>query len=276
MLSANLPEIYEYRGVWGLVAAEVLTDDDSNGYTTGDVFAIAAVAEIGKSTDGSSEAHYYNNIPAVVIDGEGPDTISISAAAIPIEAKAKIGGHYYDETTGTLIETPPQKKYFALGYKTQDSNGNWIYVWRLKGKFSPLEETATTRDNGTGANGQPLTYTGIQTTHIFEKTGTTAKAVNVDESKNLVDLSDFFAEVVTPDTLGTTRTQYTLTITQAADTTVTVKRGDKKLASGAKIYAGDLLEISVEGGTVTVNSDEWFSGDIHLVAGNVTVVSTAS
>ena len=275
-LSANLPEILEYRGVWGLVAAEVLTDNDDDGYTTGDVFAIAAVAEIVKTVDGSSEAHYYNNIPAVVVDSEGPDTIAIIAAAIPLEVKAKIGGQYFDDDTGALIETPPVKKYFALGYKTQDSAGNWVYVWRLKGKFAPLSETNSTRDNGTGANNQPLTYTGIQTTHEFEKTGSSAKAINAPEAK--IDADSWFNTVVTPDTLSAdpALTVYQLTITQATDTTVTVTRNGRQLASGAKLYEGDQLRISVEGGTVAVNSDEWFSGDIHVVGSDVTVVSTAS
>ena len=62
--SAALQEIVEYRGIEGLVAAEVLTDDDISGYTVGDVFAIAGVAEISKTTDSSAEAKYYDNIPA--------------------------------------------------------------------------------------------------------------------------------------------------------------------------------------------------------------------
>ncbi len=280
-LTTAIPDIVEYRGIWGLVAAEVLTDNDEDGYTTGDVFAIAAVAEIAKSVDGSSESHYYNNVPGVVIDSEGADTISITAAAIPLEARAKIEGKGFDNATGAMLDTPPKKKYFAIGYKTQDSNGKWQYVWRLKGKFAPLADTAATRDNGTGANNQPLTYTGIYTTHIFEKGGedgepAPSKGIVVPEDD--IDTESFFNSVVTPDTLepSSSVTSYTLTINQATDTVVTVTRSGNKLESGATIYAGDQLKISVEGGTIVVNSDEWFSGDIHVVAGNVTVVSTAS
>lgn len=276
-LSAAIPEIMEYRGIWGLMAAEVLTDNDEDGYTTGEPFAIAAVAEIGKAPDGSSESHYYNNIPGVVIDSEGADTISITSAALSLEVKAKLSGQYFDDATGSWIETPAKKKYFAIGYKTQDTSGNWVYVWRLKGKFSPLQETNSTRDNGTSANNQALVYTGIYTTATFEKTdGEPSKGVNSPEEK--IDAATWFDAVVTPDTLSTgpSVTEYSLTITEAADTTVTVIRNGKKLASGAKIYEGDQLRISVEGGTLEVNSDEWFSGDIHVVSGNVTVVSTAS
>ena len=72
MTSPNLQEIVEYRGVEGLVAAEVLTDDGTNGYTTGDVFAIAGVAEISRTTDSSNEAHYYDqfliHLPMIQFD----------------------------------------------------------------------------------------------------------------------------------------------------------------------------------------------------------------
>ena len=53
MPSSNLQEIVEYRGVEGLVAAEVLVDDGDN-FTTGSVFAIAGVAEIQKASNASS------------------------------------------------------------------------------------------------------------------------------------------------------------------------------------------------------------------------------
>lgn len=128
--SATLQDIVEYRGVEGLVCAEVLTDDDTNGYTTGTVFALAGVAEISKTTDSSNEAHYYDNIPAVVVSNTSSDEITISASAIPFDVLATITGQDYDATTGSLIEGIRDFKYFALGYKTKKTNGDEVYVWR--------------------------------------------------------------------------------------------------------------------------------------------------
>lgn len=203
-------EIVEYRGVEDLVAAEVLTDNNAaegGGYTTGDVFSLAGVAEITKSTSSSNESHYYNNMPAVVVSSTGPDEITVSTSAIPLDILAKITGQKYDELTGTLIEGERETKYFALGYKTKKTNGDYVYVWRLKGMFNIPESTHATENDGTDANGQELTYTGITTTHKFtkvtDKNGNKkgAKAINVDVAKGLADVSDFFDEVVTPDTL---------------------------------------------------------------------------
>ena len=205
-----MDEITEYRGVEDLVAAEVLTDNNNEeeGYTTGEVFDIAGVAEISKSTSSSNESHYYNNMPAVVVSSEGADEVTLSVSAIPLDILAKITGQKYDELTGTLIEGERETKYFAIGYKTKKTNGDYVYVWRLKGSFNIPESTHATEKDGTDANGQKLTYTGIKTTHKFtkatDKNGNKkgAKAINVDVAKGLADVSTFFDEVTTPDTLA--------------------------------------------------------------------------
>ena len=273
MPSSTLQQIVEYRGVEGLVAAEVL--EDGANYTTGDVFAIAGVAEISKTTDSASEAHYYDNIPAVVVTNTASDTVTISASAIPLDVLAKITGQEYDSDTGSLIEGPRVVKYFTVGYKTKKTNGDEVYVWRYKGTFNVPDQTNITENNSTDANGQELVYTGIATTHKFEKTGKGAKALNVDVALDKADVSTFFDVVTTPDTL-TAKPAYTLTITPDAGTTITVKKRGNALTTGATIYEGDQLTITVTGGTLTVNSVAFTSGDIHVVTGNTTVVSTAS
>lgn len=205
MPSATLQEIVEYRGVEGLVCAEVLKDNndtaEGEGFVTGPVFAIAGVAEISKTTDSSNEAHYYDNIPAVIVSNTSSDEVTISASAIPLDVLATITGQNYDSATGALFEGVRDLKYFALGYKTKKTNGDEVYVWRLKGTFNIPDETNTTENDSTDANGQELVYTGIATTHKFTKTGKGAKAVVVDVAKDLANVSTFFNTVTTPDTL---------------------------------------------------------------------------
>lgn len=195
-----MAEIFEYRGVEGLVYAEVTKDDETE-YTTGEVKSLAGVAEIGRTTETSSEAHYYDNVPAVVISSTGADEVTCTVSAIPLDVLADITGQGYDETTGTFIEGEREVKYFALGYKTKKTNGDEVYVWRYKGTFSVPDSTHATENNGTDANGQEITYTGISTTHKFTKSAKRAKAINVDVGLNKADVSTFFDKVTTPDTL---------------------------------------------------------------------------
>ena len=210
---AGKNDVFEYRGVDNVVIAEILGDDneEGGGYVTGPVKPLVPAAEVGKNVENSSATKYYDNKPALNITSEGPDEISIRGAGMDIETLAWINGKSYDPTTGALIDGPRVNRYFAVGYRTKDTNGNYRYVWRYKGTFAPPAETAATEDDGTDGTGTELTYTGIHTNHIFTKgvynettkawEPATSKGIVVDSSKGLADLTNFFNEVTTADTL---------------------------------------------------------------------------
>lgn len=202
-------EVFLWRGASDLVAAEVLKDDNETdgGYEAGEIFGVAGLDEIGKTTETSSEPRYFDNVPALVITSTGADEITCTVSGVPLDVVAKLTGQFYDESTGTLIEGARETRYFAMGYKTKKSNGSEVFVWRLKGTFSIPDTTNKTENDGTDAEGQELTYTGIMTTHKFskvvDKNGNKlgAKAINVDLEKGLADATGFFEKVQTPDTL---------------------------------------------------------------------------
>ena len=195
-----MSEIFEYRGIEGLVYAELLTDTAEE-LTYGEVKPLCGVATLSRTTESSSEAHYYDNIPAVVIASTGADEVAIGVSAVPFDVLADITGQHYDETLGAFVEGERESKYFAIGYKTAKTNGDEVYVWRYKGTFGIPDSEHNTQDDGTEATGQELTFTGINTTHKFVKTGKTAKALNVDLGKELADVSTFFETVTTIDDL---------------------------------------------------------------------------
>ena len=196
-----MADIFEYRGVSDLVYAEV-TKDDSTGYTTGPVKSLAGVAEISKATNSSSETHYYDNLPAIVVQSMTSDEITINASAIPLEVLAELKGQTYDSETGTYIEAEGVQKTWAIGYKTQNTKGEEYYVWRLKGSITVGDETHQTKNDGTDTNGQELTFTGISTIHKFQKTGKQAMAVTVNTALDLIaNKAGFFDSVQTPDTI---------------------------------------------------------------------------
>lgn len=217
-----MPKTYfEYRGVSNAVYAKI-TEDSADTFTTGAVKDFTGVSEIGKSTDSSNETHYYDNLPAIVIDSVGSDEISINASGIPMDVIADITGQYYDAVNGMLVEQEGTPGYFAFGYITDKTDGTKVLVWRLKGKFSIPGVTAATKDDGTDANGQELTYTGVSTVHKFTANGKPARAVNIDTSVNQVmSESAFFASVQTPDTIaGAATTNYTLTFSVGSGTAI--------------------------------------------------------
>lgn len=202
-------KIYEYRGIRGLVAAKVIKDD-VDGMEFGTPIPIAGVNELGKETEASSEAHYYDNVPAVVIDSVGADTVTMALSAIPFSTLAAITGQFYDETLGMFVEGERDSEYWAIGYITKRTDGTEVFVWRLKGTFNIPSSTHNTEDDGTDANGQELVYTGVNTQCKFAlvKDGVTkmktVKAVNVEQDVNPQNETEFFAEVQTPATVKNT------------------------------------------------------------------------
>lgn len=196
---ANEKVIQEYRGVRDLVAAE-LTTDTLETLVYGTPFPIAGIAELSRTTENSSESHYYDNVAAIVIDSVGADEVTCSCSAIPLDVLATLTGQYYDEATGTFVEGEADRKYFAIGYVTEDTSGQEIFVWRHKVKCSIPDSTHVTKDDGTDANGQEIVFTGINTIHKFTKTGKTAKAIN-HKKDALITEADFFKSVQDIDKL---------------------------------------------------------------------------
>lgn len=200
-------EIKEFRGVRGAVIAEV-TKDTAEEITFGEVMSLAGVSEISKSTESSNEPHYYDNQPMVTVSSTGNDEIGVNTSALPLDVYAKITGQNYNAEKGVLIEGERKQKYFAFGYITKLTDGTEMFVWRLKGTFNIPDDTHTTEDDGTEANGQELTYTGINTTHKFDKNvdgsgnKMSARAVTLNTSvdKSMTETA-FFSKVQTPDTL---------------------------------------------------------------------------
>lgn len=192
-------EYREFRGVEGLVVAKILIDT-TEAFETDTPREFAGVRNIEKTKETASETKYYDNIPAIVLTSEGPDEIKMVCSVADLEQDAYLEGKIYDEATGTFIDGDTEQNYYAIGYKTKDTKGNYRYVWRYKGTLAKGAETHITEDNGTESNGVEWTYTGIKTTHKFTKGGN-CKGIVVDESKGLADLTGFFETVTTPDAL---------------------------------------------------------------------------
>lgn len=213
----------EFRGCDSLVYAEVTADDLNTPYVTGTVKPLAPVAEISKTVENSSETHYYDNVGMIIIRSEGSDEVTLTVPALPLNVLAELIGKQTDPTTGAFIDGEAVEKYFAIGYRLRLTDGTYRYVWRLKGSFSIPDETSATENDGTDTNNQELTYTGVKTVTKFENGGR-AKAVVVDERDGLCDVSAFFDDVITPDTIGEYATS-SVTALSVAPTTATVAVG---------------------------------------------------
>lgn len=196
--------VEEYRGVDNLYIAEVTGDDneETGGYVTSTPTQLAGVAEVSKSTKSDSSTSWYDNVAAIIVNAAGSDEVKVKASVPSLANMAKILGLTYDATLNMLVDGERSSKYFALGYRTKTTSGDYRYVWRLKGQFAVPDETNATENDGTDTNNMELTYTGISTTHKFVKAGTTpAPARGVVVGADKADVSTWFTAVQTPDTV---------------------------------------------------------------------------
>lgn len=152
----------EYRGVRGLVLAEI-TKDDGDGYVVGEWQELSGVQSVAVAKNESSETHYYDNQAAIVIDAEGADELTLVVSILANKTRALIDGVGYDEATDMIVNTPKVRKYFALGYIGGKADGTEEFNIVYKGKFSGGGETHNTRDDGTEATNVEYTFTAIHT-----------------------------------------------------------------------------------------------------------------
>lgn len=245
-MADNSQQIFEFRGVDNFYFAEVI-EDDANGYSCGTPVHIP-VQEIGKATDSSSEAHYYDNKAMIVVNSESADTITLVLAPPALQLLAQMTGKSFDATTGMMVDSPRQNKYFAIMYRTKGTDGGYRYVSRLKGQFNIPEESVQTENDGTDTTNTSIEFTGIYTeyeftkgiyhtdTQTWEKAG--VKGIVVDARYGLADLSNFFSSVQTPDSVQVASGVYTVSGIGVTPSTASVEVGDTVQLNAALTPSG--------------------------------------
>ena len=279
-MSDTSQQIFEFRGVDNFYFAEV-TKDDSTGYTTGTPVHIP-VQEVGKSTDSSSEAHYYDNKAMIVVNSESADTITLVLAPPALDKLAAMIGKSFDTTTGMLVDSPRQNKYFAIMYRTKGTDGGYRYVSRLKGQFNIPEESVATENDGTDTTNTSIEFTGIYTEYEFtkgkyvngawEKSG--VKGIVVDARYDLADVTDFFSNVKTPDNVQA-KSAPTVTGIGVAPSTLSLVEDETAQLSATLFPAGATGSITWE----VTSGDSYASVDedgvvTALAAGSAVVTAT--
>lgn len=274
----------EFRGTDDLYYAEV-TSDTLAEFATGAVKQLAPVAEISKSVATATDTKFYNNVPAITINAEGADTIILNVPALDLPTLADITGKGYDSTTGAFMDGEAKPKYFALGYRLGLTDGTYRYVWRYKGTFAIPDETSQTKNAGTDSNGQTLTYTGISTIHKFTNADNkTQKALVVDERDGLADVTNFFNQVTTCDTLATTaavgHVSNIMTHVHNSNSAATAEIGGTYTETLTADDDYEITNVTVVMNGVDVTSSAWTSGtgtvSIASVTGDIVIVAVAT
>lgn len=177
-----------------------ITKDDATGteYET-DIQEAPGLIEIALTANVTNEALGADNITLYdIINGLDGFDVSVTMASMGEAGTAYLLGNKIDSNGVRLENAGDVAPYLAMGFKTLRSDGSYDYIWLLKGKFAPSDQTFRTKEKGK-VNWQTPTMTASFAPRISDKN--IRAIVNDQETKAAAIIGGFFKSVYTP-TLG--------------------------------------------------------------------------
>lgn len=157
----------DYRGLRGLVAAEILTD---NGTTFAADFWHELEGALSCSLEGeeSTATLYRDNLAAKSISTEGPDTATVNMDVLSNKVRAWLEGRTYVETNDIYIKTPKKVKNFVFGFigGLDDGTEEAVIVYCTTVTGGNTERN--TIDDGTDVTTVEYVFTGVYTKTKFD------------------------------------------------------------------------------------------------------------
>ena len=143
------PAVSATIGLKNVVIAP-LTTDTAEGHTYGTVQALAGAIEASVTPDNTDpDILYADDIEFDTLYADPSVSFKLKMADIPLSIQEMLFGNEIDDK-GVLIRTAQDKPpYFAVGFKSEKSNGKYRYVWLLKVRAKPITETFATKEGDT-------------------------------------------------------------------------------------------------------------------------------
>ena len=127
------PQVASTVGLKNVVIAP-LTEDTETGHTYGELQLMAGAIEASITPENADpEVQHADDAEFSVLYPDPELTFSTSMADIPLSIQEQIFGNQIDDN-GVLVRTASDRPpYFAVGFKSEKSDGAFRYVWLYKG-----------------------------------------------------------------------------------------------------------------------------------------------
>jgi phi13 family phage major tail protein len=139
----------------------LLTQDDSSGVTYGSPTRMQGVNSISYNPNSQMEVYYADDGAYTSASQDGDIDLTVNIADLDPSVYAEILG-VTRGANGVIDESktdnPPE---LAFGYRTQKSNGEYRFIWVLKGKFSKPAVEAQTKGSSINFQGTELNFKGL-------------------------------------------------------------------------------------------------------------------
>ena len=163
---AASPTVSSTIGLKNVVIAPLLTDTEE-GHSYGDLQLVAGAIEASVTPDNADpDILYADDIEFDTLYADPSIDFKLKMADIPLIIQEMIFNNKVDDN-GVLIRTAQDKPpYFAVGFKSEKSNGKYRYVWLYKVRAKPLTENFATKEGDTINRQNPeVEFTAIKRTH---------------------------------------------------------------------------------------------------------------
>ncbi len=193
---AASPTVSSTVGLKNVVIAP-LTTDTEEAHTYGDLQLMAGAIEATITPENAEpDIQYADDIEFDVLYPDPKLTFSLQMADIPLLIQEMLFANAIDDN-GVLVRTASDKPpYFAMGFKSEKSNGKFRYVWLYKVRAKPITETYQTKEGDTVTR-----QTGTVECTAIKRTHDGRYQAVADEGENGFDTSKaetFLSEVYEP------------------------------------------------------------------------------
>ena len=160
------PQVASTIGLKNVVIAP-LTEDTTETHSYGDLQLMAGAIEASITPENADpDIQYADDVEFDVLYPDPELAFKTKMADIPLTIQEMIFGNRIDDN-GVLIRSASDKPpYFAVGFKSEKSDGSYRYVWLYKVRAKPVTENYQTKE-GTSITRQTgeIEWTAIKRTH---------------------------------------------------------------------------------------------------------------
>ena len=160
------PTVSSTIGLKNVVIAPLTADTEAE-CTYGTVQAVAGAIEASVTPENADpDVQYADDVEFDVLYPDPELSFSLKLADLPLTIQEMLLNNTIDDN-GVLIRSASDKPpYFAVGFKSEKSNGKYRYVWLYKVRAKPVTENYATRE-GTSVTRQTgeVEWVAIKRTH---------------------------------------------------------------------------------------------------------------
>ena len=160
------PAVNSTIGLKNVVIAP-LTADTESALTYGTLQLVAGAIEASVTPDNADpDILYADDIEFETLYADPQLSFKLKMADIPLAIQEMLFANAVDDN-GVLVRAAQDKPpYFAIGFKSEKSNGKFRYVWLYKVRAKPLTESFATKEGNTVTRQNPeVEFTAIKRIH---------------------------------------------------------------------------------------------------------------